>query len=152
VGAFTIACWLRADVSTTADRAGLIGQNDCVEYGFTPVGTVQIWTPNGGSVSFPWPYGSLVEWHHLVAVGDGTSLIVYLDGKAVAVGGAPLKSDDSGYGASTSFVNIAGGGIMDTTGNWLAGQIDEVHIYQRALSPAEVAGLAGLTQPIVKPF
>jgi hypothetical protein len=151
-GEFTIACWLNADISAAAARSGLVGQNDCVEYGFASANTLQIWTPNGGSVDFDWPYDSLAEWHHLVAVGDGTSLTIYLDGKAVATGGSQLDEDDDGYGASTSFVNIAGGGIMDATGNWLAGQIDEVYIYRRALSAAEVAGLAGRTQPIFRPL
>ena len=49
-------------------------------------------------------------------------------------------------------VNIAGGGVFDATDNWFTGQIDEIYVYQRALSPAEVAGLAGETTPMHKPF
>ncbi len=150
--AFTIAYWLNADLSVAADRSGLVGQNDCIEHGVTPANTIQIWTPNGGSLSFDWPYAEPTEWHHVVATGDGTSLTIYLDGRAVATGGSALDEDDEGYGTSTAALNIAGGGVMDTTGNYLAAQIDEVYIYQRALSPAEVAGLTGRTEPIYEPF
>ena len=35
---------------------------------------------------------------------------------------------------------------------YFIGQIDEVRIYDRVLSPAEIAGLAGRTADIHKPF
>jgi hypothetical protein len=34
----------------------------------------------------------------------------------------------------------------------MRGAIDDVRIYNRALSPGEVAGLAGRTAPLYKPF
>ncbi len=150
--AFTIAYWLNADLSVAADRSGLVGQNDCIEHGVPSANTIQIWTPNGGSIDFDWPYGEQTEWHHIAMTGDGTSLAMYLDGKLVATGGSPLDEEDAGYGTSTSPVRIAGGGVMDATGNWLAGQFDEVHIYRRALSAAEVAGLFGRTDVLYKPL
>jgi hypothetical protein len=46
---------------------------------------------------------------------------------------------------------MGGGGVWDATGNWLAGKIDEVRIYSRALSGAEVAWLAGYTSALSIP-
>ena len=146
--AFTIACWLKGDLSL-GNRSGLVGQNDCVEYGVVSSNTIQIWTPGGGSLDMTWPYDADTDWHSVVAVGDGASLTVYLDGKPAVTGGSAVTDS---YGTSTFPVNIGGGGVMDATDNWFTGDIDEIRIYQRALSAAEVAGLAGRTEPIIMPF
>ena len=42
-------------------------------------------------------------------------------------------------------------GIVSTS-NWLDGLIDEVRIYNRAVSDGEALGLAGVTKPIDKPL
>jgi len=144
---FTIACWLKGDLSL-GNRSGLIGQNDCMEYGVVSANTCQIWTAGGGSVDLTWPYGAAGGWHHIVAVGDGTSIQFYLDGKPAASGGTTT----AGYGTSTFFLSVGGGGIFDATDNWFAGQIDEIYVYRRALSAAEVAGLAGRTAAMPMQF
>ncbi|MHC4519260.1 MAG: LamG domain-containing protein, partial [Planctomycetota bacterium] len=146
--AFTIACWLKGNLAL-GSRSGLVGQNDCVEYGVVSSNMIQIWTPGGGSANLNWPYDVNAEWHSIVAVGDGTSLTIYLDGRAAVTGGVPITEN---YGTSTFPVNIGGGGVFDATDNWFTGDIDEIAIYQRALSAAEVAGLAGRTAPIATPF
>lgn len=145
---FTIACWIKGDLSL-GNHSGLIGQNDCIEYGIFTSNNVHIWSAGGGSVDLAWPYGAGADWHHIVAVGDGTAVTIYLDGKPAISGGMAITDT---YGASTFPVNIAGGGVFDDADNWFTGQIDEVYVYQRALSAAEVAGLAGRTTPIHMPF
>ena len=145
---FTIACWLKGDLSL-GNRSGLVGQNDCVEYGVISANTIQIWTPGGGSLDYAWPYGADTDWHSIIAVGDGQSLTIYMDGKPAITGGTPVTDN---YGTSNYTVNIGGGGIQDATDNWFTGDIDEIYIYQRALSAAEVAGLAGLTGTVTIPF
>ncbi|UCD49494.1 MAG: LamG domain-containing protein [Phycisphaerales bacterium] len=146
--AFSIACWLTGDLSLT-DRSGLIGQNDCIEYGISASDNVQIWSAGSGAVDLAWAYDGDADWHHIVAVGDGQTVTIYLDGKPAISGGTAITDT---YGSSTYPVNVGGGGIFDATGNWFSGQIDEIYIYQRALSAAEVAGLAGRTEPVVMPF
>jgi hypothetical protein len=91
----------------------------------------------------------MCSWQHIVAVGDGQTVTIYLDGKPAISGGTAITDT---YGSSTCPVNIGGGGVFDATDNWFSGQIDEIYIYQRALSAAEVGGLAGRTEPIVMPF
>jgi concanavalin A-like lectin/glucanase superfamily protein len=145
---FTIACWLKGNLSL-GTRSGLVGQNDCIEYGVVSSNTIQIYTGASGAVDLSWPYDADADWHHIVAVGDGQSVTIYLDGKPEVSGGSAITDT---YGTSTFPVNIGGGGIFDATDNWFTGDVDEIAIYQRALSAAEVAGLAGLTTPVTVPF
>jgi hypothetical protein len=149
LGEFTIACWLKGDFST-ASRSGLVGQNDCIEYAMVSANQIEIWTPQGGSVQAAWPYDATSDWHQITAVGDGTSLTVYIDGRAAATGGNALT--DGIYGNAAFTVNLGGGGVSDATGNWLTGEMDDVRIYTRALSAEEVLWIAGTTTPIDKPF
>ncbi len=145
---FTIAFWVKGDLSI-ANNSGLVGQNDCVEYGANNSNNIHLWSAGGGSVDLTWRYEGADEWHHLTAVGDGTALTIYLDGKPAATGGSPI---DANYGTSTYNLNVAGGGIFGAVDNWFTGQLDEVYVYQRALSAAEVAGLAGRTEPVAQEF
>ena len=132
---FTIAGWIYV-TGTPVTRVGLFGQNDCVEFGFISTGTLQCWTPGGGSVnaSFNPP---LNTWHHVVAVGNGANIRIFTNGVLSAQGGANTAS----YGTSANTFNIGGGGIFDTTTNWFNGRIDEVAVYHRALADAEIRSL-----------
>jgi hypothetical protein len=144
-GAFTIGGWIKP-AATPGSRIGLFGQNDAVEFGFISGTTIQCWTPSGGSVNVNYPF-PMNTWHHVVAVGDGTSIRIYFDGALAGTGG----SSTANYGTSTFPFNIGGGGIYDATGNFFNGQIDEVVVYHRALSAAEVQSLyqAGTTPSAV---
>ncbi|HKB02990.1 MAG TPA: LamG domain-containing protein, partial [Gemmataceae bacterium] len=72
------------------------------------------------------------EWHHVVLVRDGTSVTVYLDGKPEMTGEADVTVP---AGEGTVFV----GGRSDNFANF-AGKIDEVAVYDRALSAEELKG------------
>jgi hypothetical protein len=85
-----------------------------------------------------------LEWHHLAATFDGQTVAWYGDGLLVgtdAVAAADLRP--------LGQVHI---GKRQDNRNFFPGLVDEVRIYDRALSPAEVAGLAGLTESIHRPF
>lgn len=132
---FTTSGWYRTSKSS-GNRVGLWGQNDGVEFGIN--GTkLSLWTPNGGSAETQLPARN--AWHHVACVGDGTSLKIYVDGALAATGGSTTSS----YGNSTSPFRIGGGGIWDASGNHFDGRIDDVRIYNRALSAAEVGALRG---------
>jgi glucose/arabinose dehydrogenase/PKD repeat protein len=71
-------------------------------------------------------------WTHLASTWDGTTLRTYVDGIQVgtrAVGGT-LRT-------STGVLRIGGTGVW---AEWFAGRIDEVRIYNRALTGAELQG------------
>lgn len=120
---------------TTGNRVGLWGQNDVAEFGINGP-NLQVWTAGGGSATAPIP--AVNQWHHVVCVGDGTSIKIYIDGRLASTGGMATAN----YGTSTSPFRIGGGGILDASGNFFTGQIDDVRIYERALSAAEIGELA----------
>ena len=88
----------------------------------------------------PWPRDG--GWHHVVGVvEDQKNVRIYLDGKLMATGDAP-NPIDVGYGAavkpSIAYTRHLGG-------IWYEGEIDEVAIYDRALTDTEVARLYSLS-------
>lgn len=80
---------------------------------------------------------ALDSWHHMVGTHDGSTMTIYVDG--VAVG-----SKVTALNTSASFNHVGIG--VDTW--WSAGyhymcngRVDEVKLYDYALSPAEVTQL-----------
>jgi len=139
VSEFTLAGWVSAG-NPDGSRIGLFGQNDVIEMGFN-AGNISIWTSAAATTQTAWTFANLT-WHHVAAVADPTSMKIYLDGQLAVTGGGAAN-----YGSSTFTFNIGGGGIWDATGNWFSGQTDEVRVYSRALSQAEIGSLAGKTAP-----
>jgi len=74
-------------------------------------------------------------WYHVAATHDGTTQRLYVDGTEVAT-----RSGSVDFDMSTLVI----GGDEDTGAFefGLVGRLDEVRIYDRALSPAEIARLA----------
>jgi len=75
-----------------------------------------------------------LEWHHLAATYNGTTIRWYGDGRFVGSEDRVLNTND----------NIQMGKRADNT-NYFPGRVDEVYIYNRALSDAQIAWLAGYT-------
>jgi hypothetical protein len=139
--AFSLAGWIRPE-GTQLNRTGLFGQNDVAEFGFINPTNIQIWTPSGGSLTVPYPFPSN-EWHHVAAVGTGSNLKIYFDGALQNTGGTTTAN----YGSSTFGFKIGGGGIFDATTNFFRGTIDEVAVFSRGLSDAEISDLYRTATP-----
>lgn len=135
--AFSLEYWVapernNEDGTTWGNRIGIVGQNDAIEYGFIDPNTIQIWTPNGGSINSTYSFPDK-EWHHVATIADGTSIKTYFDGSLVTSGG---NNANGNYGTSIYNVHIGGAGVFDVTGNWFRGHIDEVAIFLKAI-PAD---------------
>ncbi len=122
----------------TAPRLGLFGQNDAIEFGFLDSSTLQVWTAGGGSLEVGYAFPA-DEWHHLAVVGDGDALSIYIDGVPAGRGGTATQN----YGSSESLFNIGGGSIFDEDERFLDGSIDEVAIFDKALTSEQIANLMG---------
>ncbi|UCD49112.1 MAG: discoidin domain-containing protein [Phycisphaerales bacterium] len=82
-----------------------------------------------------------LEWHHLAATYDGTAATWYADGRRVGSAEVVLDTPET--------VNI---GKREDNTNLFPGMVDEVRIYNVALSDGEIAWLAGRTESLYKPF
>ena len=83
-----------------------------------------------------------LEWHHLAATFDGTAVSWYGDGR-------PIGSVEVDNVDTPGEVRM---GNRQDNDNFFPGSVDEVRIYDRALSDGEIAWLAGKTEPIHTPF
>ena len=140
VNAFSLEYWVRPHRTNEAgevwaNRIGIVGQNDAVEYGFINPTTIETWTTPSGAAQVTYTFPD-DEWHHVATIADGTSIRNYFDGVLVGTGGTAAPG---GYGASPYNVHIGGGGITDAAGNWFRGQIDEVAVFNKAIPAERVA-------------
>ena len=105
-----------------------------------------------GKLAFDSPKGYLEtgrvlndnKWHHVAATYDGKETRLYLDG----YGPNPLAGRTSGSLTKSSWDLCIGNSVADDgTGEFIAfdGLIDEVRIYNRALSPDEIKALTTAT-------
>jgi len=77
------------------------------------------------------------QWHHVGFVWDGSYRYLYVDGTEVAKDTqalAQLKYSNGGLHIGTS--------KKRDTGTFFSGLIDDVRIYNKALSPEQIAALA----------
>ena len=93
------------------------------------------------------------QWYHIVGIRDGSSIRIYVngfqDGDDVAL---PDGYNLSGTSQANAYIG-AGWNLPDSQlDKFFVGVIDEVRVYNYALSDAEIAGLAGMTKPYDKPL
>ncbi|MCH8219286.1 MAG: LamG domain-containing protein, partial [Planctomycetes bacterium] len=155
----TVTAWIRTEVASNQ----IIASFDRNEYwrleingdggGPGQVGW-DVWTDTGQL-----DYGSSSrvddnEWHHVAGVFDHGTSTIFIDGyhEAPAMGGSTFGTGNTRFG-------YVGVGSESTTFNadprtpasFFIGDLDDVRIYHRALSAAEVAGMAGRTQGFDRP-
>jgi len=155
----TVTAWIRTDV---ADNQ-IIASFDRNEYW-----RLEINGDGGGPGQVGWDlmtdagqldYGSSSrvddnEWHHVAGVFDNGTATIYIDGYP-----EPSATGGSTFGTGNTRFGYVGLGSESTTFNadprtpasYFAGDLDDVRIYQRALSVAEVAWLTGRTEPFDAP-
>jgi hypothetical protein len=77
------------------------------------------------------------EWHHITAVYTGTELKLYVDGSLDTSMSATVDS----IGDSSANLGIGSGLYSSYGGTYFDGDIDEVRLYERALSAEEIEQL-----------
>jgi len=141
---FTISAWIK----TQGTSGYVVAANDssgghAFWMGPAPNGNLQVQADV--THNYP-PKINDNQWHMITYVRDGTTAYVYTDGVLV--------------GTETPTANPAGQTLWSIGMEWdppsasdfYSGLVDEVRFYARPLSAAEVAGLAGLTKTMPKPF
>ena len=146
---YTAALWLRVeggtgnrDVMSLYDAAG--GFGTLIE--ITGTGQVRYLHRfplgnSGGNNVRSGPGYDDGAWFHVAAVKTDTSMSLFVNGQSVG-----SVDDDTQY---ETLQRITLGVLKhDNLQRYFPGEMDEVYLYNRALSPAEVAFLAGFTSPI----
>jgi hypothetical protein len=100
---------------------------------------IQYWGAADQDFTFP----AVDKWVHFTHVHDGARTQVYANGILVVDYAVTLNTLD------TNAFQIGLYGFPDA---FFYGMIDDVRVYNRALSAGEALWLAGITQPIDKPF
>jgi hypothetical protein len=129
---FTLEGWVKA-LSLGNTSVSLFGQNDVIEFGFNNQKQLMVWTLQGGTVTADTPYPTH-EWHHITVVGNGKNIILYLDGTVIKIGGVTT----SNYGASSHPFQIAAGVWSGGNTHPFLGQLAEVRIWKKVLTPEEI--------------
>ena len=145
----TIAGWAKANVLGTPEWVDVFGftgpSTNNVHFDIELVGDTSTTTLGWyGLHVHGWEQDIMpidVEWHHLAASYDGTTVRWYGDGLLVGSEDRTLATSDS--------VHV---GKRQDNDNHFPGQVDDFRISNRVLSDEEMAGLAGITQPYDKPL
>ena len=151
-GPFTVFAWIKGGQPGRA----ILSQSD-------PSSASQMWLgtdtatgallttlTDGGRFTGPLVSATTVtddRWHQLRLVWDGSFRCLYVDGQEVATDTRKLGKLKS----STTAFHFGAAGNLDPAAFW-SGLIDDVRIYDRVLSPGEIASLAGRTVPFDKGF
>ena len=97
------------------------------------------WRGAGAGDKVMCPAPSNGAWHHIVAKQEGTTGSLYVDGALCS------RAIQPAIGNGASSINI---GRFDSGDHWyFNGHIDEVRIYNRALSDTEISQLITLSHP-----
>jgi len=90
------------------------------------------------------------NWHHIFIVSNGSTWSIYLDGasKTVTVGTSSSNNGWLGVVGSADTIRIANRRVNSTDSLYLNGDLDEVRVYDRALSATEVAAIYAQTKTL----
>src|SRR4030042_578208 len=126
----TISAWIKAKEAGETQVMSSKGANAGYRLFIYSDGTV-IWRDNESDVTSSYNVGShLNEWIHIVGVGSSTGLSIYINGQLNATGTTPYTGPNV-----TMELEI---GTESVFSEYFNGTIDEVMIWNRALTPEEI--------------
>jgi hypothetical protein len=146
---FTLIGWFNL-AGPNPDHSALFGQNDVVEFGYSDNQGVNLWIPTTSGWVNPrtGPGGFTAgQWYFVALIADGTNVTICVDAvqRAQAANvGAPTGSSDYGF-------NIGGAGVFDPAGNFFNGLIEDVALFNQALSPQQLLAIYGAAVGVVPP-
>jgi hypothetical protein len=93
-------------------------------------------------------------WHHVAGIRKGTQLLVFVDGALDGTGTVPTGYDLSGTTQHNAYIGVITDNRDGTLEKYFVGSLDDVQIYDYALSDTDilsVAGLADMYFPVTSP-
>ncbi len=147
--AITISAWFKPSSSSWSVNGNdpiickWMGSDGAYFLGYAPdmLNGVIIGTDTGSVVRAygPVPVDNVNQWYHIVGIYNGSTQIVYLN----SVAGTPVANSGNIHFSSQ---NLLISGYPDGT-HQLNGTVDDIRIYNRALSADEVAQLYAVPEP-----
>ncbi|GAB4487939.1 MAG: hypothetical protein OHK0019_03590 [Saprospiraceae bacterium] len=143
----TVSFWIRVDGTNISDAEAYV-----IDFGHwderwkisLPQHKKIVWTTNGNTTQFPnfisdmdsGDGNELIEgfWWYVTMVHDGVSDIIYINGEQVNIKPVPTKLNSTGR-------PLGIGGNPIEGGQYFNGALDELKIYNKALTAAEIAQL-----------
>lgn len=143
-GGITIASWVYLQADHADGTATMIRKQGSFLFELGDEGTNRPsfflwWSDGSAGPLLSGPPVAKFEWHHLAATYNGTSMRLYVDG--IEVGSVLISKT-----IATSLEPLR---IGHWATEWFAGIIDEVRIFSRALTGAEIAGLASSNSTVI---
>lgn len=146
---FTVAVWVNRS-GTSAARQSIVSYKENASNGFVlclndngSSEFARIWvnvTPGGWLFKENASAVPMGAWTHLAGSYDGSNIRLYVDGTEVVPATAA-----AGVMTNTGTDTMAIGGRNSVNQHWFPGLVDDVRIYNRALTATEVAVLAAGT-------
>jgi len=142
LGDFTVAAWIKTGMS--GQQAVISGANNSQSNEFL------LFLPNsttirpyfkGGSNSYSTASLADSTWHHIVWLRDDDQETIYLDGESLgtnSTSGSAVNVSSNGLWLGSEQDSVGGGW---DSGQEFVGTMDEVYVYDRALSDSEINAL-----------
>tara|TARA_R110001583_G_scaffold35585_3_gene118228 strand:+ start:19251 stop:24212 length:4962 start_codon:yes stop_codon:yes gene_type:complete len=143
IDAFTVSAWVRA-VNSSANPRTIMAKGDKIQMRLNTSNQVEIVANNSGTPVFTSTMViSDIKWHHLSFVFQSGTVFLYIDGVLD-------KSIQNIESPTPNFNHFSVGVLLDvhTTSNPFMGEIDEISIFDYALTYPQVRYL--MNQEIVK--
>ncbi|MCH7557674.1 MAG: discoidin domain-containing protein [Planctomycetes bacterium] len=141
----TVTAWVYTRAFNNGGIFDLGNRSDGQDFSLRTLDTDNRWRTQhwGGANDHDFDYPALNVWVHFALVYDGTESTVYANGIVVSSKATNLNTTDN---------NPFQIGVYGWQVDYFDGIIDDVRIYDYALSLEDVAWLAGRTEPFDKPF
>lgn len=144
---FTVSLWANVDATGTGHRSPVTSRDDFPQRGYIiyvePGNTWQFWTGTGAAWNnTPGPAAVAGEWTHVTATYANEQKGFYINGEQVG-------QSTASFSPNTQQVLRIGGGATEGDGNYFfVGLIDDVRVYDHALSEGQMAAvMAGEPYP-----
>ena len=150
--AFTVSLWAWPDSAGTDYRSPITSRDGSPQRGYilyiAPTNVWEFWNGTGsGWNATAGATAQFNEWSHVAATFADGQKMLYINGR--------LAGQSSGAVMSLNTqrpVRLGAGATEGAAAYFFRGLIDDVRLYDRPMSAEEVAGLAGHTNPLPKPF
>ena len=135
LSAFSVSLWYNTSVFNGGLIAGGTNANNAFWISRYTSSRLYFNVRNGGATFLTVNVANADNtWHHVVGICDGSSSKVYVNGSVAASGTLPSLS-------STGANNLVIGYIPPLSGNYCSGLIDEVAIFNSALSASDITAI-----------